>query len=155
MHARIPGSCSGGFLRATLRQNSEANVKVSASSIPSLHSRRMVSTASSSFSTTTTSRRRVIGSSLTGASAEACAIGTGRTQSSLPHQVTSRLPTKTARAFTSSTKSLLHSSQQLYFPSNTNSGTMSTFKKETLSPGDGTNYPKQGDTVVMEYTGEY
>lgn len=155
MHARISGSCSGVFLRAALRQNSEANVKVSTSSIPILQSRRMITTASSLRSTTFASRRRVIGPSLTGASAETCAIRTGRTQSSLPHQVTSCLPTKSARAFTSSTKSFLKSSQQLYFPSNPKSGNMASFQKQTLSPGDGTNYPQTGDTVVMEYTGEY
>lgn len=155
MCAGVSGSYSSVLLRATLRTSSEANARtLSANSIPVLHSRRRLSTALLSNPTTTTSRRRVIGSSVTGAPSEACAIRTGRTQSSLPHQATSCLPTKSSRAFTSGTKSLFRSSQQLYLPPKTNSGIMS-LQKETLQPGDGATYPKEGDTVVMEYTGEY
>lgn len=155
MYAGVSGSCSGVFLRATLRRSSETNMRTaSASSIPILHSRRRLSSASYSSPTTTTRRRRVIGSSVTGAPSEACAIGTGRTQYSLPHQATSCLPTKSTRAFTSGTKSLFRSSQQLQFPPKSNSGTMS-LQKKTLQPGDGQTFPKQGQTVVMEYTGKY
>lgn len=98
-------------------------------------------------------RRSIIGSYYTGAVTGTSALGTGRTQFGLPHQVTSCLPTKSSRTFTSSTTSSFKSSQNRSFSLNPFGNKMS-LQVERISPGDGTTYPKVGQTVTMEYTGE-
>lgn len=72
----------------------------------------------------------------------------------LPHQLTSFLPAKRLRSFTSSRPSTLHLSQTLPRQLNTKAGIMATsLQKQILREGDNTNYPKKGDIVIMEYTG--
>lgn len=102
-------------------------------------------------------RNRVIGYSVSGAGPQVCTSRTGRTQYLLPHQTTSCLPTKTVRTFTSGSTFFFRSSQQLqlfnFSNKQSDSGVMS-LQKVTLSEGDGKTYPKTGQTVIMEYTGE-
>lgn len=113
-----------------------------------------LSTASLSNRVNSAGRRSIIGSYPTGATTEPSALGTGRTQYRLPHQVTSCLSTNSSRAFTSNSTSFFKSSPNRHFSLNPFGNKMS-LQKETLSQGDGSTYPKEGQTVTMEYTGKH
>ena len=75
-----------------------------------------------------------------------------RTQSLTPPS-TSCLPSKRCRTFTSATSFLFQHSTPHHKQLSTEPATMS-LKKELVSQGDGKTYPKAGDTVTMEYTGQ-
>lgn len=118
--------------------------------ISRLHFRRTLSNIAFQPQTRTC---RVIGSSDTKDSHKLEACATHRTQR-LPHQVTSCFPTIISRRFTSRPKSSFQSFRPLRTQTATNQNTMS-LQKETLKAGDGQTYPKEGQKVIMEYTGEF
>lgn len=72
----------------------------------------------------------------------------------VPHQVTLLLlsPAKESQNFALTSYHTFTTSRTLS-QSSKSSHSMSQFKKEITQQGDGSTYPKKGDTVTMEYTG--
>lgn len=76
---------------------------------------------------------------------------------SLPHQTTSSFPPilkQNNPTFALSRLSTPSNTQSRQQSTNTQNNMATTFSKETIREGNGTQRPKAGDTVVMEYTGK-